>query len=429
MSVRRVKSTAEKLLRFGEDRRGAVAIVLALLLPILIAGLAFGAEVGFWELQHRKLQNAADTAAYAAATQLRSGVTDSSQLKPFAKSVAEVSGYIAGDPGITVSTPPASGAYAGNASAVQVTLLHSIPRRFSKIYNSTPVEFTVQSTALVEQGRPACLLALSRTAPKAVNFTGSTSVTLSGCDVASNSIASNAVNMGGAAAHVETDCVSTVGGVSDAHSGIQFTNCPAALEGMPLTRDPYESLAEPAEASQACQSASEEQQWTKKKGAGHPKPGRYCGGQHVKGDVNLTSGVYVLDGGAWTFNASSNVSGSGVALYITGGATLTINGGAKFDLEAMAIGPLAGVVLFFDRNDSGLAHKLNGGATLELDGAVYAPTADLTINGGTSAGAKAGCTQIVANTIEYSGNASFNATCNWNGKRSIQTAQSIRIVE
>ena len=404
---------------------------MALLTPILIAGLAFGAEVGFWELQRRKLQNAVDTAAYAAATQLRSGIADEDELKTFAKSVAEVGGYEGGEAGITLVSPPASGAYAGNVSAVQVALDHSIPRRFSGIYSADPVAFTVEATALVESGRPACVLALSRSASKAVNFSGSTDVKLEGCDIASNSIADNAVNVNGAAAEVEVDCVSAVGGVDDPHNGIEYEGCPGPLENMPLTKDPYADLAEPADAlAQSCESSAEMDKWNEKKGKGQPKPGRYCGGQHVSGEVELSSGIYVLDGGDWRINATAKVEGMGVALFITGGATLTINGGAEFNLEAMDTGPLAGIVLFFDRDDAGITHTMNGGSHQSLTGIVYAPTADLKINGGTSSGKGGpGCTQVVANTIEFSGSADFKSKCDWTGKKPIQTAQSIKIVE
>jgi Flp pilus assembly protein TadG len=404
---------------------------MVLMIPVLVAGLAFGAEVGSWELQRRKLQNAADMAAYAAATQVRSGVSDADKLKAFAKAVAEKGGYVAGDAGVTLSTPPGSGAYAGNVAAVQVSLDHSIARNFTGIFASGPIEFTVSATALVENGRPACVLALSRTAPKALNFSGATNVKLEGCDITSNSIASDAVNVNGASAAVETDCVSAVGMVSDAHGGIEYEVCAGPLENMPLTKDPYEGLAEPAaELAQPCASTAEEKKWNKSKGVGQPSPGRYCGGQHVAGEVSLSPGIYVLDGGDWRFNAASKVTGMGVSLFITGGATLTINGGAEFNIEAMDTGPLAGIAIFFDRDDAGITHTMNGGSKQSLTGVVYAPSADLKVNGGTSSGKGGpGCTQVVANTIEFNGNADFKSVCDWNGKKQIKTAQAIRIVE
>ena len=230
---------------------------MALLTPILIAGLAFGAEVGFWELQRRKLQNAVDTAAYAAGTQLRSGVTDEAELKTFAKSVAEVGGYAAGEAGITLATPPASGAYAGNVSAVQVTLAHSIPRQFSRIYSGDPVEFIVTSTALVENGRPACILALSHGAPNSIVFAANSEVELEGCDVAANSIASNAIHLN-SGAELDIECMSAVGGIKDDGADLELNDCGAPIENAAVTPDPYSDLTKPtAVMSQTCQNVDE----------------------------------------------------------------------------------------------------------------------------------------------------------------------------
>ena len=47
------------------DTRGGAALVMALAMPIFAGGLGFGAEAGLWYFNQRKLQNAADIAAYA----------------------------------------------------------------------------------------------------------------------------------------------------------------------------------------------------------------------------------------------------------------------------------------------------------------------------------------------------------------------------
>jgi Flp pilus assembly protein TadG len=92
---------------FLEDRYGGAAIVMAPMTPIIIGGLAYGAEVGGWQMTKRQIQNAADTAAFAAATQVRSG-EDAATTTAVAKAVAEVSGYDGGSAGITVQHPPST---------------------------------------------------------------------------------------------------------------------------------------------------------------------------------------------------------------------------------------------------------------------------------------------------------------------------------
>src|ERR1035437_11041217 len=49
------------------DQRGTIAVMMAFLLPILVGGFGLGFEVSNWYLQTRAMQNAADSAAIAAA--------------------------------------------------------------------------------------------------------------------------------------------------------------------------------------------------------------------------------------------------------------------------------------------------------------------------------------------------------------------------
>ncbi len=215
---------------FLEDRYGGAAIVMALMTPIIIGGLAYGAEVGGWELTKRQIQNAADTAAFAAGTQVRAGY-DVATINAAAVAVAAESGYDGGVSGVSVEYPPATAPNAvdgtdpnGKSNYVYVTLTQTAERRFTKFFAQGSDFVTFRSAALVnvENGRPACVLALAPNTSGAVTATGSTNVTLTGCDVAANSISPSAVTVGGSA-DITTNCVSAVGGVS-ASSGLHMPN-------------------------------------------------------------------------------------------------------------------------------------------------------------------------------------------------------------
>ena len=52
---------------------GNVAVITALLMPLLVAGAGFGAEVALWYRSDIQLQQTADKAAYATAIDLRAG--------------------------------------------------------------------------------------------------------------------------------------------------------------------------------------------------------------------------------------------------------------------------------------------------------------------------------------------------------------------
>ena len=51
---------------FARDERGAVAVLTALALPVLLGSAALACEAGWWLVETRSLQNAADAAAVAA---------------------------------------------------------------------------------------------------------------------------------------------------------------------------------------------------------------------------------------------------------------------------------------------------------------------------------------------------------------------------
>ena len=59
--------------RFARDRRGAVALAVAVLLPVLIGFAGLGVEVGMWFWVQRQNQSAADAAAISAALEYAEG--------------------------------------------------------------------------------------------------------------------------------------------------------------------------------------------------------------------------------------------------------------------------------------------------------------------------------------------------------------------
>ena len=58
---------------FRGAEAGNIAITAALALPLVVGGFALGGEAGYWYLEQRKLQNAADVSAHAGGIALRGG--------------------------------------------------------------------------------------------------------------------------------------------------------------------------------------------------------------------------------------------------------------------------------------------------------------------------------------------------------------------
>ena len=442
MSTVDLKSKLKSGAAFLEDVYGGAAIIMALMTPIIIGGLAFGAEVGGWEMTKRKLQNAADIAAFAAGTQVRAGKTQS-ELVAAAESVASQSGYEGGTTGVTVEYPPSTAPIAsdgtdptGDNRFVYVTLTQSERRIFTRYFarGSDAISLSTAALARIENGRPACVLSLHPSASGAVTATGSTDGTLAGCDVASNSISTSAVTVSGSA-DIETNCVSAVGGVS-ATSGLTMTECSQPIENAPLTADPYRNVAEPTVPA-TCASNTElnkfltnnNQTRNPKSTFGNPNSinAAYCGGGNIHGTTNLDPGVYVLNGGTWKINSTATLNGSDVTLYLANGATLDINGGATINLSAPLTGTYKGIVIFFARNNTG-SSKINGGSNFDLVGAVYGAKQNIEFSGSTTGSGPGKCSQVIGYTVKFTGNSGFNTDCSQSGTTEIRTAQSIKIV-
>ena len=138
-------------------------------------------------------------------------------------------------------------------------------------------------------------------------------------------------------------------------------------------------------------------------------PTVFCGGLQVNsnGWANFNPGVYIIKG-KLNFAGGAHIRGSGVTLYLTGGAAnVQINGGADVQLVAPSTGPTAGLVLFQDRNAPSGSVSINGGADQIYTGALYFPGQTVSFNGGTSV-SSGECLQIVAGVIQFSGNSKLS---------------------
>lgn len=415
---------------FIDDTRGAVAVMAALVFPVLVGGMALGTEAGYWYLSQRKLQQASDLAAYAAAVQLRSG-RGQTDMAAAALDMAVASGFRAGDDTMTPPHTPTSGPRSGDPKAVELVIDRRQERFFTLIYDTEPVAISARTVAEVRGGGDACLLTLDPTASGAITVGGSSEVVFDGCDVATNSNANSAFLMSGGKVELTAGCVHSVGGVS-ATNGLNLTSCAKANTESPVIRDPYADLAEPLNVGTSSSGSvgSNNSTTTVTPDETHPngmKLRRYSGGLNLRGDVRFRPGLYIVDGGDLAINASTSVSGSGVTFFLTGGATLKINGGATLDLSAPESGPLSGMLFYGDRDDVGRTHSINGNAGSSLNGAVYFPSSDLDYSGNFSG--SNGCTQLVTRRVTFTGNSSLNVDCSAAGTRRIPVAETIALVE
>src|SRR5215207_1493256 len=74
-AVSDVKRFAGLFRRLGADRRGAIAILFAVMFPVVVGTLGVGIETGVWFGVKRHNQAIADVAAYSGALQIAFGTS------------------------------------------------------------------------------------------------------------------------------------------------------------------------------------------------------------------------------------------------------------------------------------------------------------------------------------------------------------------
>jgi Flp pilus assembly protein TadG len=406
------------------NEEGAVAVIAALIFPVLVGAMGLGAETGYWYLKQRKLQHAADVSVHAAAVRHRAGDGQAS-LEAAALVIASRSGYESAGGTMAVGAPTAS----GTGARISVMLTETHPRLFSAIFSSEPMVLEARAVAEVTGGSQACVLALSTSAAGAVTVSGSTSVSLANCSVASNSSAPNAFLMDSGKAQISTDCVYTVGEAVTT-TGLTLNKCSAPSEGSPPVRDPYAGVEEPSRIhldQLPCRSLADisDSTYALDYLPDGQQAMRFCGGLNISGDITLKPGLYVIDGGSLTANAGSRLSGSGVTILFARNAFSKLNGGATLDLAAPTSGPYEGILFFGSRSSSGVSHEVMGNSESRLQGTLYMPTSSISFSGNsTVAGA---CTQIVADTVTFTGNSTIE-TCTA-GTKNILVGGAVSIVE
>ena len=393
----------------GRSTRANVATIFALTLPIVVGAAGFGVETSYWYYNSLRLQATADAAAYAGALEQISG-SDKPTIIAAATQSAATNGLGSGT--VVVNTPPASGPNTAK-KAVEVIVAQNLNRMFTSIFTQGQVPEQARAVALIINASKACVLALDPSASQAALFSGNTSVKIIGCSVMANSIASDAIKLQGSAA-LQADCLISGGGVS--LSNPVTTVCAAPITQALPAADPFADLPAPA-ASNPCQNANKSTL----------KPGTYCSGLSLSGTVTLQPGVYVIQSGDFKVNANANVSGDGVTIYLAGGSRVSMNGNATVSLSAPTSGIYSGVLMYGDRTSTGGQSTFNGTADSLLTGALYFPKQQVNYLGNFSG--KNGCTQVVADLIQWSGSSNISQDCTSLGMRDIPATQSVALVE
>ena len=393
--------------RFFANKEAGVAPLLALVaLPVMTS---IGAAIDFGRASAARvaMQSALDATTIIMAKDAKN--VDAGQLNATALQYFNANFQNAEISEVTVT---ASSSSTANGYAASATASGTIKTRFMSVIGYSELNIAARSAASAAVDGLGCVLSLNQHADSATSGQGSTTVTLDGCSLYDNSDSPTALTAGGSA-QINAYSVGVVGNVTGASN---ITTVQGIRTGMGQVFDPY------ADSHFSIPGACTSQNF-KAKDTVTIDPGVYCDGINLNAGANVTlnPGIYYLDGGDLTVNGGATLSGDNVTLVFTSKnrnsfATASINGNATINLTPPKIGGTAGIVIFGDRNmPVGTLFKFNGGATQYLGGAIYLPKAAVNFSGGIKSGSN--CTQLIGDTVTFTGNSGFSLNCKNYGTR------------
>lgn len=205
---------------FSGHQGGAIAVMFALMLPVIIGFAGLGIDAGLWYKDRRSMQTATDAAAVSAAIERTYGA-NSAEMLSIATIEATRNGFDSSIDTITVNSPPTSGEFSGPDydAYVQVIINHPLDTFLSSVITSIIPTSVTTAVATTSGDQDACLLSLASTGSNGVYMNGAMStVTMDGCGVVANS-------SDGLAVHVQNgtfgaDCVWAVGGISGTRKSV-----------------------------------------------------------------------------------------------------------------------------------------------------------------------------------------------------------------
>ncbi|RPJ24099.1 MAG: hypothetical protein EHM33_18930 [Chloroflexi bacterium] len=400
--------------RKGLREQGQALILIALAAIGLFGFTALAIDGSAAFSDRAQAQNAADTAAFAAAlTRIRGGDWVQSGLAR-----AEINGYQNDGQSnvVHVHCPPESGQYAGNSEYLQVIIESTIQTTFARVVGVNQVHNWVEAVTHVEPPTRAplysgaAMVALKPEGRGAFRSHGTNATSVVGSGIFVNSNNSCAFEQVG-------------NSVIDALAGIQIVGG-ACLNGSitpatsitpkaaPVPYPPVNLPPEPSCAQDAVQSGNT------------LSPGNWSETFPPRGVTHLQPGIYCVEG-MFMVNAHDTLTGDGVLIYMRSG-NVHWDGKAQINLTAPTSGPYAGLLIYLPMsNEEGMI--INGNSDSSFVGTFLAPASDIQING--TAGVEGYHSQIIGYTIDLIGTADMLVEYNQNENLIVDFPALLGLVE
>jgi hypothetical protein len=399
-----------------QKRRGAVAALVAVSITLLLGIVAITLDGGLLQDNKRRVQNACDGAALAAATTLykdfptiqSSGIADpDGNAEAAALAYAAANGFPStrADTKVVVHIPPTSGPFTDKLGYAEVIITFKQPRYFSTIWGSSAMPVVARAVAHGFWGGTGdgCII-LDPTVKNALDSSGSGSTTITGGGrfvVNSNHSEAARVTGGGALKAAEFRITGKNPGYIGPLDGQTYT-------GVPPTPDPLAYLPVPTVPPNGTITTTNVSKYK----SYYLTPGRFTNLPNFGNGDTVTlkqGGIYYIDGGGLNSTQGAtilmdppNVT-TGVMIYNAPSGTqqnqgLNLSGGTVV-LSPLQSGPYAGIIFWQDRT-SPVTLSLQGQGGFNIDGTFYAANALMNVTGN---GTNVIGSQYISRTLSLSG--------------------------
>ena len=378
------------------QERGDIAIVTALMLPVMLMLIGGSLDYGLYLRQKTRLQAAADMAAMAAGKEL--SLIDYTRTDATGMTSAIVNSAMSGNSQSMLRAGPVSVTTTTETSPLRVTITATqTAAGYFNALNLVPSTITVQAVAQVI-GRPnVCVVALDPGNTKgAVYLEKEARMTGQNCAVYSNSTHTSGV-------FAKNNAVLTASMICSAggNGGGSGNFNPQPFSDCPTFDDPLASRAAPPVGSCVASNLSINNQTVTL------QPGAYCGGISISGSSSVTfaAGIYVIKDGPLKVDNSASITGADTGFYFVGNsASFFFNTGTTISLTAPKGGAMAGLLFFEDQKQTATVHQILSDNARMLLGTIYLPVSELKVDANQPIADQSAYTAIVARTITlYSG--------------------------
>jgi len=403
------------------DDRGNVALIFALVTPLLF-GFAGGA-VDFQQLriQREALQDAADALATRGAREFLLENAAEQQVEALVRATADAQ-YAEKLGAFSLSVD-------ANSIGKEVTAsLTQAPRQGILLHNLSVFQqpIAVSATAVARGMSNVCVVALEENEDNAVKAEAGARLLAEKCSLISNSVSSRGINVGGTSM-LKAALICSAGGVQGGVSNLD----PQPLTDCPAYEDPLKDRLEPnvgacdhnnlvlgdSSPVSGLNGAAFTTAISLLDGAGEDtligytrydlSPGVFCGGLKIRADadVHLKPGVFVIKGGALEIELGGRLFGKGVGLFFDGnGAVFNFNPQSVVHLTAPKDGIMAGMLVMENRGRATTeTYSILSANARMLLGTIYLPTGRLHVDSVSRIADDSAYTAIVSRYLRLSG--------------------------